>query len=138
MEQHDQFGNTIEYGKYDGKQTRITRSTRNSYFEFMGNVYSHGMLRRNKEVKVYYKSNSSDAVLQQDSYGRLFLYFYDEYDFDRVDELWVLVADEADADEMVKVTRLSRVRIPFIASDGEIWLGAREYKDIDTEKINQP
>lgn len=126
-QQHDRFGNAIEYANSGGKQTRVTRSSKNSYFEFMGKVYYYGMLRENREIKVYYKSNSSDAVLQQDSYGRLFLYFYDEYDFDRVDILWILVTDEADADKMAEAARLSRVRIPFIAADGENWLATEEY-----------
>ena len=123
----DPFGNLIEHRNHGGRQTRIIRSTQSSYFEFLGKMYSYSMLYENKEVKVYYKSNKSDAVLQQDSYGRLLLYFYDEYDFDRVDKLWILVTDEADADKMVRVARLSRVRVPFIAADGENWLAAEEY-----------
>jgi len=127
MEQElDQFGNSIRISNSEGRQISTTRSTRNSYFLFMGEVYSYSMLCENEEIKVYYKSNSSDAILQRDRYGRLFLYFYDEYDFDRVDHLWVLVADSTDADKMVNVTRLSRTRIPFIAADGENWVGATE------------
>ena len=128
MEQStDPFGNVIEHRNHGGRQTRIIRSTKNSRFEFLGNMYSYSTLRENKEVKVYYKSKDADAVLQQDRYGRLFLYFYDEYVFDRVDMLWILVTDEADADKMVKVARLSRVRVPFIAADGESWMAAEEY-----------
>jgi hypothetical protein len=126
-QQHDQFGNAIEYENNGGRQTRVTRSSKNAYFVFMGKVYSYGILRQNEEVKVYYKSNKSDAILQRDSYGRFFLYFYDEYDFDRVDILWVLVDNEADADKMVGAARLSRIRIPFIAADGGNWLAAEEY-----------
>ena len=128
MEQStDQFGNAIEHKNSAGRPTFVTRSTQSSYFGFMGKVYAYSMLQENEELKVYYKSNKSEAILQRDRYDRLLLYFYDEYDFDRVDVLWILVADEADADHMVKSPRLSRIRIPFIAADGENWLSAEEY-----------
>jgi hypothetical protein len=67
----------------------------------------------------------------RDRYGRLFLFFYDEYRLsngdDRTDYLWAVVADEADADNLVQASRLSRLREPYIACDGDRFQAAHEW-----------
>lgn len=129
----DQFGNRVEIKHYaDGTKKRIVfPESKYSPFEFLGDEYSRALLRENTKLKVYYKDSDSEATLQRDHYGRLFLFFYDEYHLsngdDRRDYLWALVADESDADEFVKVARLSRLREPYIVYDGENWLVAHEF-----------
>ncbi|MDR0830666.1 MAG: hypothetical protein LBN95_11240 [Prevotellaceae bacterium] len=138
-ESQDQFGNRVEIQHYaDGRKGKTTFPT-NKYFDFLGKTYAGFVFTRrygvpeslNVDIKVYYKDNDSEAALQRDYYGRLWLYFYDEYRLsngdDRYDYLWVLVADEADADELVKDYRLSRLRVPFVAYDGYGWWSAHEW-----------
>jgi len=129
----DLYGNRVEIRTYDdGTSERITFPDDSSYrFEFLGDTYSVAMLRcDNEELKLYYRDRDSEAALQRDGYGRLWLCFYDEYTLsngdDRYDYLWALVADETDADELVKVPRLSRLRLPYIAYDGERFQAAHE------------
>ncbi|GHT79757.1 hypothetical protein AGMMS50262_23810 [Bacteroidia bacterium] len=127
----DKFGNRVEIQHYaDGKKKKIT-SPRSTYseFEFLGDVYSVVELHQNSEMlKEYYRYSDEEAFLQCDRYGRLWLYFYDYYsDHHRKDYLWAVVADEADADSLVKDTRLSRLREPYIACDGEGWQAAHEW-----------
>jgi hypothetical protein len=128
-QQQDRYGNLVSIRQYtDGSCEKTTRTNENSRFEFLDDVYSLDILRRNKDVKVYWRSYSSDAVLQRDVYGRLLLYFYDDWVADdRTDRLWVVVADEADADKMIKEPRLSRLRTPFIAGDGRGWMATSEF-----------
>jgi hypothetical protein len=134
----DQFGNRVEIEHYaDGTKKRIVFPTE-KYFEFLGKTYAGFVFTRrygvpeslNVDIKTYYKSSDSEAMLQRDYYGRLWLHFYDEYRLsngdDRYDYLWVLVADEADADELVHVYRLSRLREPYVAYDGYGWWAAHE------------
>jgi hypothetical protein len=128
-QQQDKYGNPVTIRQYaNGNSEKVTRTGDSSQFEFLGNTYSLAILRRNKDLKVYWRSNDSDAVLQRNVYGRLLLYFYDDWEMDdRTDILWVVVADEADADKMIKEPRLSRLRIPFIAGDGRGWMSASEF-----------
>ncbi|GHT47155.1 hypothetical protein FACS189440_06860 [Bacteroidia bacterium] len=127
----DQFGNRVEIEHYyDGRRKRITfPHSKYSEFEFLGDVYSVADLRQNNEtLKEYYRYSDEEAFLQRDRYGRLWLYFYDYYsDHERTDYLWAVVADEADADSLVKDARLSRLREPYIACDGEGWQVAHEW-----------
>lgn len=126
----DNYGNLVKTETWkNGKSKRITfPASKYAEFEFLGAVYSvNALLYGNQPLKEYYKYSDSEAVLQRDRYGRLWLYFYDYYsDLDRTDYLWAVVADEADADELVKVYRLSRLREPYIAYDGEGWQAAHE------------
>jgi hypothetical protein len=125
----DKFGNPLYFKQQsDGKVEKSTTIKWNK-FEFLGDEYSTSLLENNEVLKTYYTSSDSEAALQRDSFGRLWLYFYDEYkgEHDRTDILWTLVENEADADKMVTVARLSRLRIPFVGSDDCGWWGATEW-----------
>jgi hypothetical protein len=125
----DKFGNPCKIYDTEDRPCKVT-FPKGGKFEFLGDEYSLGVLRNGEEVKVYYREKYSEAILKRDRYGRLFLYFYDEYtgfDEDRYDHLWTLVADEADADEFVHVYRLSRLRKPYVAYDGGRWTGVHEW-----------
>ena len=125
----DKFGNRFKIYSEGDSSYKVTFPNREK-FEFLGDVYSLGILLGIENVKVYYQEKDSEAILRRDGYGRLFLYFYDEYmgfDEDRYDYLWTLVADEADADELVQVYRLSRLRTPYVAYDGGSWVGVHEW-----------
>lgn len=129
----DNYGNLVKTETWeDGKSKRITfPASKYAEFEFLGAVYSvNALLYGNQPLKEYWKDSDSEAILQRDPYGRLFLFFYDEYRLsngdDRYDYLWAAVADEADADELVKVYRLSRLRKPYIAYDGDRFQVAHE------------
>jgi hypothetical protein len=125
----DKFGNPFKIHSEGDCSYKVTFPNREK-FEFLGDVYSLEILLRIEDVKVYYQEKDSEAILRRDGYGRLFLYFYDEYmgfDEDRYDYLWTLVADEADADELVQVYRLSRLRTPYVAYDGGSWVGVHEW-----------
>jgi hypothetical protein len=85
-------------------------------------------LQQNTTLKTYCSGSNEEALLQRDAYNRMWLYFYDYYsDHDRMDILYVLVANEADADRLVSVARLDRLRIPFVARDNNGWCGATEW-----------
>jgi hypothetical protein len=135
----DQFGNRVEIKQYnDGRIEKITFPTE-KYFDFLGNTYAGFVFTRrygvketlNVDIKTYYKDSDSEAILQRDYYGRLWLYFYDEYRLsngdDRYDHLWVVVADEADADELVTIDRLKRLRPSYVSYDGYSWWSAHEW-----------
>jgi hypothetical protein len=140
-ETRDRYGNRVKIEIYDdGRCKRITfPEAMYDKFEFLGDEYSVSDLWCNNEtLKEYYKDSRSEAILQRDRYGRLFLFFYDEYWLsngdDRYDYIWAVVADEADSDSLVQVYRLSRLREPYISYDGDRFQAAHEW--IKHEKIN--
>jgi hypothetical protein len=129
----DKEGNRIRIEQYnDGRRKKITfPKCTSSVFEFQGKEYSLSQLRRNERLKTYYADSDSEARLERDTYGRLWVFFYDEYRLsngdDRCDYLWKLVPDETAADEFVHVYRLSRLREPYISYDGCGWMAAHEF-----------
>jgi len=131
IETTDAYGNRVEIIHYeDGstKKTTFPDSGAFGYFEFLGDTYSKSILRACEDVKVYYRDNKMERVLKCDRYGRLLLYFYDDWGMDdRIDELWKVVTDEAEADEFVNVYRLDRLLEPYIAGDGGNWMAAHEW-----------
>jgi len=119
----DKFGNPIEIETYsDGRSKQVTVTDNSKNFVFLGDTYNIEVLRDCEDLKLYYSSSISKAVLKRDCYGRLLLFFFDDWVSGRMDLLWVVVADEADADEMVGVPRLSRLREPYIAADAGDWM----------------
>lgn len=130
----DDFENELEYiNRNDGVIVRITQTSRSKQFYVFGDVYSLEILRKNTVLKTYYDREHYEAHLEQDIYGRLILHFYDEeMNFsgdDRVDYLWLFVKNEPDADQMVQVGKLSRLRVPFISGDETGWMSAHEMVD---------
>jgi hypothetical protein len=132
-ETFDAAGNRIVIQQYnDGRRKKITSPKYTSTdFEFQGKEYNLPLLQLNERVKTYYEDSDSEARLERDTYGRLWVFFYDEYRLsngdDRYDYLWKLVPDEAFADEFVGVYRLSRLREPYISYDGCGWMAAHEF-----------
>jgi len=130
-ESTDSYGNKVVYKHYeDGTTRKITYPSCDfGYFEFLGDTYSKDMLKRCEDVKIYYRDNSTERVLKRDCYGRLLLYFYDDWGTasnDRIDKLWKVVANEDEADEFVESYRLHRLQEPYIADDGYGWMVAHE------------
>lgn len=98
----------------------------------MGNSYSWSYLRSLDSIKSYVDNYHQQIALCKDKHGFLLLYFYDEYmnfsgDNDREDYLWVLVENEADADELAEAYRLERLREPYIAADENDWMAAHQF-----------
>lgn len=136
----DRFGNeyTDSYHE-DGRIKRCTQTNIRSEFEFLGDTYSLEILRQMCFVKEYLDSYHNTIDLFRDKYGRLLLHFYDEemrFDGypDREDLLWVVVKDEADADELSQAYCLSRLREPYIAGDENEWMAAHQYVEINEHK----
>jgi hypothetical protein len=100
----DKEGNRIVIQQYnDGRRKKITfPKYTSSGFEFQGKEYNLPLLRLNERVKIYYGDSDSEARLERDTYGRLWVFFYDEY-------------------------RLSRLREPYISYDGCGWMAAHEF-----------
>ena len=132
----DKLGNSFTIERQGDSFVKVTQTNRLSKFMFLGDVYSYEILRsdmyqKSTVIKTYYSDYHHEASLQQDIYGRLILYFYDEeirFDDrpDREDHLWLFVEDEADADKMAEKGKLLRLRAPYIAADEESWMAAHE------------
>ena len=135
IKEKDRFGNKYADTRMsDGRIKRCTQTNRNKEFEFMGNTYSWSYLRSLASIKNYEDEYHHQIELCRDKYGLLLLYFYDEYmnfssDNDREDYLWVVVEDEADADELAEAYRLERLREPYIAADENGWMAAHQFVD---------
>lgn len=129
----DRFGNKYEDTQMsDGRIKRCTQTNRKKEFDFMGNTYSWSYLQSLSSIKDYVDEYHQQIALCKDKYGRLLLYFYDEYmdfsgDNDREDYLWVVVENEKDADELAEAYRLSRLRTPYIAADEKGWMAAHQF-----------
>lgn len=139
----DRFGNeyTDSYCN-DGRISRCTQTNMQSEFEFLGDTYSLEILEHASLVKEYLDDYHNKIKLCRDQYGRLLLFFYDEeMNFDggpdREDFLWVIVKDEADADELSQAYRLSRLREPYIAGDEKKWMAAHQYIEQKTNIWNR-
>jgi len=96
-------------------------------FTFQGDDYLLSMLRYAKIVKTYWDRSKSERYLVRDEYGRLFLYCWEEemtFDgtSDRLDLLWVLVKNEAEADSLKNEGLLSLSKYPHICADGNDWM----------------
>lgn len=76
----------------------------NSKYSFMDREYTHEDIKNFKRVKIYTESSHFDRVLVRDEVNnRLFLYeFYERFMADDMYTTWVLVENEADADELNK------------------------------------
>ena len=98
----DKYGNSFSIERAGDKFVKVTQTNRYSDFEFLGHLYSYDILKQNKTLKTYVDEYHCQRLLQKDAYGRLLLYFYDEYmrtnGDDREDYLWVVMRDEAEAD----------------------------------------
>lgn len=133
---HDSFGNKVEILKLsDNRYKKVTQTNRHSRFEFLNSKYSISILESAGDIKTYWDEYHSVRKLVQDCYGRLFHYRYDEeMNFDggddRVDILWILVADEKDSDELSNnSSSLSLLREPYVAADETGWVAAHEYTE---------
>jgi hypothetical protein len=85
------------------------------------------MLRDARIVKTYWDRDKSKCHLVRDEYGRLFLYCWEEettFDgtSDRLDMLWVLVKNEAEANSLKNEGFLTLSNYPHISSDGNNWM----------------
>lgn len=128
----DKFNNKFTIMQLtDGTHKKITQTNKDSNFEFLGDVYSFGLLKSSVTVKVYWKDNRSERMLVRDKFGRLFHYRYDEeMNFDggddREDILWTLVANETDSDVFSQKGGLGLLREPYVASAETNWVAAHE------------
>lgn len=82
-------------------------------------------------IRTYVDEYHQEIKLCRDKYGRLMLYFYDEYmnfngDDDREDYLWVVTKDENDAEVLSEAHRFGRLRVPYIAADEKGWMAAHQ------------
>jgi len=131
----DCYGNPFSISREGEQFVRVTQTNRMSDFEFLGNCYSYRILKQNKTLKTYVDDSNCQRLLQKDIYGRLLLYFYDEYmrmdDDDREDHLWVVVKSKAEADKFENTYRLSRLRVPYISADEGSWMVAHQYVGMD-------
>lgn len=78
-------------------------------FTFQGKEFTYSKLKQFKTLKVYEKNSRYERKLQQDDNGKLFLYEYSEemgFPDDRIDEFYVLVQNEEDADALAKMGRI--------------------------------
>lgn len=96
-------------------------------FTFQGDDYLLSMLRYARIVKTYWDRDKSKCHLVRDKYGRLFLYCWEEettFDgtSDRLDMLWVLVKNEAEANSLKNEGFLTLSNYPHISSDGNNWM----------------
>lgn len=129
---HDQFQNKVTITKLANVTIKkVTQTSKNSGFEFLGDTYSYALLDSSEVLKVYWSSYHSERQLIKDKYGRLFHYRYDEEmnfdgDDDREDILWTRVADEADSDELSQKGGLGLLREPYVASAENNWVAAHE------------
>ena len=114
----------------DGLVKRITKTSANREFLFLGQMYSIETLY-GSHVKVYYDSYHREISLLKDKYGRLFLYYYcEEMNFDggddRVDETFCLVKDESDADELYASGVYRWGREPYVYKDEADFVSVHE------------
>jgi hypothetical protein len=128
----DVYGNDIEIiNRTDGTIIRTTKTNKQTEFIFLDDVYSIEQLRASVTIKVYWDRNHSYRTLVKDTYGRLFHYRWDEETYfdgdDRLDILWILVADEQDSDLLSKnESDLDLLRTPYIATCETNWVAAHE------------
>lgn len=103
----------------DGTIKRMTRTTKDKKFFFLGDEYTVDDLRL-RLMKVYYNSYHEEVSLYMDKYGRMFIYTYiEEMNFsdgpDRVDDTYCLVKNESEADELSKdISLLHQGRMPYV------------------------
>lgn len=97
-------GTFMDFGKLENK------------FEFQGQEYTYMDLKEFETVKSFYESSHHDKKLVKSPDGKLFLYVFDEYvNFsgpDIMNEYFILVSDEADAENLANQQHF--VRKPLI------------------------
>ena len=131
----DKFGNEFYITRQENEYKKITFTDDQSEFMFMEQVYSEDIIHKNTFVKTYYCSlmnndmeeqHHAHASLQQDIYGRLILYFYNEESCwdtpdDKYSRLWIFIENEEEADNMAKMEKSvfwsSYTKKPFIIGD---------------------
>jgi hypothetical protein len=130
----DDFGNKVTYLKMNnGQFNKTTITNDSSFFNFLGDKYSIGILSYASTIKVYWENNHSERSLVRDQFGRLFHYrFEEEMNFDggedRIDITWTLVTDEKDSDELAhNSSSLTLLREPYVCTDENHWAAAHEY-----------
>ncbi len=116
----------------DGTVKRITKTTADKKFQFKGEEYGiHDFLMTQK--KVYFESYHNELALYEDVHGRLILYYYNEemcFDGDdRVDEMFNLVKDEQDADDLCKDGGYRWGRVPYVYKSENGFVSVHEIAD---------